>query len=155
MLELDNEVGDRDSPETERLRVINNHRARMLLSGVVDTETLKYFSELVGEEEVKDRSDPDAPGPPTAARPARSAQADQARAWATRVWQPPPGAAPVALVLQRPQAQARRMTFQDHGRSRNARSLRTLVTCVRRRCAHELVLEAAGIARRIVEGEGR
>jgi type IV secretory pathway TraG/TraD family ATPase VirD4 len=45
----------------QALTVINNHRARMLLSGVADTETLKYFSELVGEEEVKDRSDPDAP----------------------------------------------------------------------------------------------
>ncbi|MBV9198044.1 MAG: type IV secretory system conjugative DNA transfer family protein [Solirubrobacterales bacterium] len=45
----------------QALTVINNHRARMLLSGVADIETLKYFSELVGEEEVKDRSDPDAP----------------------------------------------------------------------------------------------
>jgi type IV secretion system protein VirD4 len=45
----------------QALTVINNHRARMLLSGVADTETLKYFSELVGDEEVKDRSDPDAP----------------------------------------------------------------------------------------------
>jgi type IV secretory pathway TraG/TraD family ATPase VirD4 len=33
----------------------------MLLSGVADIETLRYFSELVGDEEVKDRSDPDAP----------------------------------------------------------------------------------------------
>ena len=45
----------------QALTVINNHRARMLLSGVADIETLKYFSELVGEEELKDRSDPDAP----------------------------------------------------------------------------------------------
>jgi type IV secretion system protein VirD4 len=45
----------------QALTVINNHRARMLLSGVADMETLKYFSDLVGEEEVKDRSDPDAP----------------------------------------------------------------------------------------------
>jgi type IV secretion system protein VirD4 len=45
----------------QALTVINNHRARMLLSGVADMETLRYFSELVGEEEVKDRSDPDAP----------------------------------------------------------------------------------------------
>ena len=41
--------------------MINNHRARLLLSGVADMETLRYFSELVGEEEVKDRSDPGAP----------------------------------------------------------------------------------------------
>ena len=41
--------------------MINNHRARMLLSGVADIETLKYFSDLVGDEETKDRTDPDAP----------------------------------------------------------------------------------------------
>jgi type IV secretory pathway TraG/TraD family ATPase VirD4 len=33
----------------------------MLLSGVADIDTLKYFSDLVGEEELKDRSHPDAP----------------------------------------------------------------------------------------------
>jgi type IV secretion system protein VirD4 len=38
----------------QALTVINNHRARMLLSGVADMETLKYFSDLVGEEEIKD-----------------------------------------------------------------------------------------------------
>jgi type IV secretory pathway TraG/TraD family ATPase VirD4 len=41
--------------------VINNHRARLLLSGVADMETLRYFSEMVGEEEVKDRADRGAP----------------------------------------------------------------------------------------------
>ncbi|MGA2925046.1 MAG: type IV secretory system conjugative DNA transfer family protein [Solirubrobacteraceae bacterium] len=46
----------------QALTAINNHRARMLLSGVADMETLKYFSGLVGEEETRDRrSDPDAP----------------------------------------------------------------------------------------------
>ena len=45
----------------QSLTVINNHRARLLLSGVADMDTLRYFSELVGEEEVKDRSDPGAP----------------------------------------------------------------------------------------------
>ena len=45
----------------QALTVINNHRARLLLSGVADMETLRYFSELVGDEEVKDRSDPGAP----------------------------------------------------------------------------------------------
>jgi type IV secretory pathway TraG/TraD family ATPase VirD4 len=45
----------------QALTVINNHRARMLLSGVGDMETLRYFSELVGEEEVKDRTEHDAP----------------------------------------------------------------------------------------------
>jgi type IV secretory pathway TraG/TraD family ATPase VirD4 len=34
----------------------------MLLSGVADIETLRYFSDLVGDEEIRDRrSDPDAP----------------------------------------------------------------------------------------------
>ena len=45
----------------QALTVINNHRARLLLSGVADIETLRYFSELLGDEEVKDRSDPGAP----------------------------------------------------------------------------------------------
>jgi type IV secretory pathway TraG/TraD family ATPase VirD4 len=45
----------------QALTVINNHRARLLLSGVADMETLRYFSELLGDEEVKDRSDPGAP----------------------------------------------------------------------------------------------
>ena len=54
--------------------MINNHRARLLLSGVADMDTLRYFSELVGEEEVKDRSQP---GPPTRRRPL--APADQLR----------------------------------------------------------------------------
>ena len=31
--------------------VINSHRARMLLPGVADMETLRYFSGLVGEQE--------------------------------------------------------------------------------------------------------
>ncbi|MHB8691680.1 MAG: type IV secretory system conjugative DNA transfer family protein [Solirubrobacteraceae bacterium] len=34
--------------------VVNAHRARMLLPGVADLETLQYFSGLVGEEEVRD-----------------------------------------------------------------------------------------------------
>ena len=45
----------------QALTAINNHRAKLLLSGVADIETLRYFSELVGDEEVKDRSDPGAP----------------------------------------------------------------------------------------------
>jgi type IV secretion system protein VirD4 len=45
----------------QALTVINNHRARMLLSGVADIETLKYFSELVGDEETKDRAEHAAP----------------------------------------------------------------------------------------------
>ncbi len=34
--------------------VVNSHRARMLLPGVADLETLRYFSGLVGEEEAHD-----------------------------------------------------------------------------------------------------
>jgi type IV secretion system protein VirD4 len=34
--------------------VINSHRARMLLPGVADLDTLRYFSGLVGEEEVSE-----------------------------------------------------------------------------------------------------
>jgi type IV secretion system protein VirD4 len=36
--------------------VVNSHRARMLLPGVADLETLRYFSGLVGEEEVSERT---------------------------------------------------------------------------------------------------
>jgi type IV secretory pathway TraG/TraD family ATPase VirD4 len=32
--------------------VINSHRARMLLPGVADLDTLRYFAGLVGEEEI-------------------------------------------------------------------------------------------------------
>jgi type IV secretory pathway TraG/TraD family ATPase VirD4 len=34
--------------------VVNSHRARMLLPGVADLETLRYFGGLVGEEEAPD-----------------------------------------------------------------------------------------------------
>ncbi len=34
--------------------VVNSHRARMLLPGVADLETLRYFSGLVGEEEARE-----------------------------------------------------------------------------------------------------
>jgi type IV secretion system protein VirD4 len=36
--------------------VVNSHRARMLLPGVADLDTLRYFSGLTGEEEARDRS---------------------------------------------------------------------------------------------------
>ena len=36
--------------------VVNSHRARMLLPGVADLETLRYFSGLVGDEEARDSS---------------------------------------------------------------------------------------------------
>jgi len=34
--------------------VVNSHRARMLLPGVADLETLRYFASLVGEEEARE-----------------------------------------------------------------------------------------------------
>jgi type IV secretion system protein VirD4 len=34
--------------------VVNSHRARMLLPGVADLETLRYFAGLIGEEEARD-----------------------------------------------------------------------------------------------------
>jgi type IV secretion system protein VirD4 len=34
--------------------VVNSHRARMLLPGVADAETLRYFSSLIGEAEVRE-----------------------------------------------------------------------------------------------------
>jgi type IV secretory pathway TraG/TraD family ATPase VirD4 len=36
--------------------VVNSHRARMLLPGVADLDTLRYFADLVGEEETRDTS---------------------------------------------------------------------------------------------------
>ena len=77
--------------------VVNSHRARMLLPGVADLETLRYFAGLVGEEEARDRTPHDrrrrhdaldrAPAPaagraggaPPAARPSRAAALRPAR----------------------------------------------------------------------------
>ncbi len=42
----------RYGPQAET--VINSHRARMLLPGVADLDTLRYFAGLVGEEEARD-----------------------------------------------------------------------------------------------------
>ena len=36
--------------------VVNSHRARMLLPGVADLDTLRYFAGLTGEEEARDRT---------------------------------------------------------------------------------------------------
>ena len=35
--------------------VINSHRGRMLLPGVADLETLRYFSEMLGEQHIRER----------------------------------------------------------------------------------------------------
>ena len=42
--------------------VINSHRARMLLPGLADLETLRYFSSLVGDQLVRDKSRTTGPG---------------------------------------------------------------------------------------------
>jgi type IV secretion system protein VirD4 len=42
--------------------VVNSHRARMLLPGVADLETLRYFSGLVGEEETRESTRTSGPG---------------------------------------------------------------------------------------------
>ncbi len=42
--------------------VVNSHRARMLLPGVADLDTLRYFAGLVGEEEASDLSHTTGPG---------------------------------------------------------------------------------------------
>jgi type IV secretion system protein VirD4 len=44
----------RYGPQAET--VVNSHRARMLLPGVADLETLRYFAGLAGEEETPDRT---------------------------------------------------------------------------------------------------
>jgi type IV secretory pathway TraG/TraD family ATPase VirD4 len=42
--------------------VLNSHRARMLLPGVADLDTLRYFAGLVGEEEARDLTRTTGPG---------------------------------------------------------------------------------------------
>jgi type IV secretory pathway TraG/TraD family ATPase VirD4 len=42
--------------------VVNSHRGRMLLPGVADLETLRYFAGLVGEEEARDFTRTSGPG---------------------------------------------------------------------------------------------
>jgi type IV secretory pathway TraG/TraD family ATPase VirD4 len=64
----------RERYREQALTAINNHRARMLLPGVADIDTLKYFSDLVGEEELKDPG-----GPPTSVRRRPLAPSDQLR----------------------------------------------------------------------------
>ena len=61
--------------------VVNSHRARMLLPGVADLDTLRYFAELVGEEEARELTRTTGAGgtsrsertPPAAAAGARGA----------------------------------------------------------------------------------
>ena len=92
--------------------VVNSHRARMLLPGVADLDTLQYFAGLAGEEEARDlssdhrrglgRRDPHQLGPaPTADR--RRGAAPAARASRAAALRPPAaGTGAAAHVVRRP-----------------------------------------------------
>jgi type IV secretion system protein VirD4 len=54
----------------QALTAINNHRARMLLPGVADLDTLRYFSELLGQQHTNDpQQGARQPKPPRERRP--------------------------------------------------------------------------------------
>ena len=59
----------------QTLTAINNHRARMLLPGVADLDTLRYFSDLLGDKNEPDHNHPRVklPGAATTARRPRTA----------------------------------------------------------------------------------
>ena len=88
--------------------VVNSHRARMLLPGVADLETLRYFSGLIGEEEHADtRHAPSAPAgattsfqaPPAAADRRRGAAPDPGRTRARPLRTVGAGARPAAILV--------------------------------------------------------
>ena len=54
--------------------VTNSHRARMLLPGVADLDTLRYFSGLIGEEELRDAVKDKQQRPPPRRRPLAAAE---------------------------------------------------------------------------------
>ena len=56
--------------------VINSHRARMLLPGVADLETLRYFSDLCGDQDIRE---PDRSGRPTSQQRRPLASPEQLR----------------------------------------------------------------------------
>jgi type IV secretion system protein VirD4 len=91
--------------------MVNSHRARMLLPGVADLDTLRYFAALVGEEEARDRSYTTGTGGTTrsTARRRRPLIAPEA------LRQLPEGAA-LLLYGRLPPAELRlRMWFSDRG----------------------------------------
>ena len=59
--------------------VVNSHRARMLLPGVADLDTLRYFAGLIGEEEARDRTRHDRCGRERTLDLAPAPAADRAR----------------------------------------------------------------------------
>ena len=140
----------------QALTVINNHRARMLLSGVADIETLKYFSDLVGDEEIKDRTEPHAP-----VRRRPLAPPDQLRQIKPEhglliYGSLKPAHAQAAALLQRPQTQTSRMNpTANTPTGRITRSLPRARRQTSPPARHELLRQGAKPVRRIVEGELR
>ena len=53
----------------QTLTAINNHRARMLLPGVADLDTLRYFSDLLGQQTTRPKQQPGEIKPPRERRP--------------------------------------------------------------------------------------
>ena len=93
--------------------VVNSHRARMLLPGVADLETLRYFSGLVGEQERRELTRTSGRGgarartaPAHAADLARGAAAAARRARAAAVRAARAGARAVANLVREPPAAA-------------------------------------------------
>ena len=83
--------------------VVNSHRARMLLPGVADLETLRYFSGLIGEEEHREstrrsaRAAPPLCGQaPAAAARRRGAAPDPRRTRVGALWATGAGSRPAA-----------------------------------------------------------
>jgi type IV secretion system protein VirD4 len=98
--------------------VINSHRARMLLPGVADLDTLRYFSGLAGETEVRDLTRTSGGGGSTRSvtRRARALAAPEA------LRQLAPGRA-LLLYGRLPPVEVRlRMWFEDRRLRRLARS---------------------------------
>jgi type IV secretion system protein VirD4 len=96
--------------------VVNSHRARMLLPGVADLDTLRYFAELVGEEEARDRSYTTGSGGTT-----RSTARRRRPLIAAEALRQLPEAAALLLYGRLPPAELRlRMWFADRGLRRLA-----------------------------------
>ena len=97
----------RYGPQAET--VVNSHRARMLLPGVADLDTLRYFAGLVGDEEARDRlahhrrgrRQPDEQPAAAAAGGGRGAASAARGPGAAAVRAPAAGAGRAADVVQR------------------------------------------------------
>jgi type IV secretion system protein VirD4 len=89
--------------------VINSHRARMLLPGVADLDTLRYFSGLVGDEAVREQTRTTGPGYETRSE----SQARRALAPPERLRQLPDGHALLVYGRLSPAIIRLRMWFAD------------------------------------------